>query len=228
MEQRPLRLGDLIDDYCPRERRVTNHAIVALVGDSIRQTRCTTCESEHEYKEGRMPRKKLKDGEAQDLSGGVLVSPKAAAAETHAAPAPAPAHAEPAPSVEADGAARAADRPAGDDDAMPDGWLAHRPLIRATLPRSENEAPAPRPIPEFTMHQRQGRGFGGRGGGFHRGFAPQGGNGNGRVSPPRFRDGQEPDGNRVGPPPGAGGAPGAPGAPGGGKSRHRRRHRRPR
>ena len=26
MEQRPLRLGDLVDDYCPRERRVTNHA----------------------------------------------------------------------------------------------------------------------------------------------------------------------------------------------------------
>ena len=41
MEQRPLRLGDLVDDYCPRERRVTNHAIVAIVNDSIRQTRCT-------------------------------------------------------------------------------------------------------------------------------------------------------------------------------------------
>ena len=26
MEQRPLRLGDILDDYCPRERRVTNHA----------------------------------------------------------------------------------------------------------------------------------------------------------------------------------------------------------
>src|SRR5262245_61791875 len=30
MEQRPLRLGDNVDDYCPRERRVTNHAIVAI------------------------------------------------------------------------------------------------------------------------------------------------------------------------------------------------------
>ena len=29
MEQRRLRLGDILDDYCPRERRVTNHAIVA-------------------------------------------------------------------------------------------------------------------------------------------------------------------------------------------------------
>ena len=34
MEQRPLRLGDIVDDYCPRERRVTNHAIVALVGEA--------------------------------------------------------------------------------------------------------------------------------------------------------------------------------------------------
>ena len=41
MEQRPLRLGDIVDDYCPRERRVTNHAIVAIVEDVIRQTRCT-------------------------------------------------------------------------------------------------------------------------------------------------------------------------------------------
>ena len=38
MEQRPLRLGDIVDDYCPRERRITNHAIVALVGEDIRQT----------------------------------------------------------------------------------------------------------------------------------------------------------------------------------------------
>ena len=33
MEQRPLRLGDIVDDYCPRERRITNHAIVAMVGE---------------------------------------------------------------------------------------------------------------------------------------------------------------------------------------------------
>ena len=52
MEQRPLRLGDIVDDYCPRERRITNHAIVALVGEAIRQTRCTTCDADHVYKGG--------------------------------------------------------------------------------------------------------------------------------------------------------------------------------
>jgi hypothetical protein len=66
MEQRSLRLGDLVDDYCPRERRVTNHVIVVLADDAIRQTRCHTCEAEHEYKGAKVPRKKLKDGETSD------------------------------------------------------------------------------------------------------------------------------------------------------------------
>ena len=66
MEQRPLRLGDIVDDYCPRERRITNHVIVALIDDRIRQTRCTTCESEHVYKEARVPRRRKKD-EAGEL-----------------------------------------------------------------------------------------------------------------------------------------------------------------
>ena len=58
MEQRPLRLGDIVDDYCPRERRITNHVIVALVGEAIRQTRCSTCDAEHVYKEAKVPRRR--------------------------------------------------------------------------------------------------------------------------------------------------------------------------
>ena len=81
MEQHSLRLGDIVDDYCPRERRVTNHAIVALVGNSIRQTRCSTCDAEHEYKEAKVPKKRVKgdSSEVADLSGGVLVTSKPAA-----------------------------------------------------------------------------------------------------------------------------------------------------
>src|SRR4029079_11184223 len=60
MQQRQLRLGDILDDYCPRERRVTNHAIVAMVGPDVKQTRCTTCDAEHEYKHARIPRKRKK------------------------------------------------------------------------------------------------------------------------------------------------------------------------
>lgn len=60
MEQRPLRLGDILDDYCPRERRVTNHAVVAMIEEDVRQTRCTTCDAEHAYKGGKAPRRRAK------------------------------------------------------------------------------------------------------------------------------------------------------------------------
>ena len=62
MQQRQPRLGDVVDDYCPRERRVTNHAVVAMVGDEVKQTRCTTCDAEHDYKHARVPpQRKKKD-----------------------------------------------------------------------------------------------------------------------------------------------------------------------
>ena len=55
MQQRRLRLGDILDDYCPRERRITNHAVVAMIEDEVKQTRCTTCDADHEYKAARVP-----------------------------------------------------------------------------------------------------------------------------------------------------------------------------
>lgn len=152
MEQRSLRLGDIVDDYCPRERRVTNHAIVAIVEDAIRQTRCTTCDHEHVYKNAREPRRRKKTGSLYeevlaDLTGGQLVPP----APPPPPPVVAASMADEAPQVDAEAAG------AGTPDADPvpdDGWLAHRTLIRAQLPRIEGEPPPPRPIPEFTMHQR--------------------------------------------------------------------------
>src|SRR5213082_2514055 len=60
MQQRQLRLGDILDDYCPRERRVTNHAVVAMLGEDVKQTRCTTCDAEHEYKHAKVPRQRRK------------------------------------------------------------------------------------------------------------------------------------------------------------------------
>ena len=61
MQQRQLRLGDILDDYCPRERRVTNHAVVAMIGEDVKQTRCTTCDADHEYKHAKVPRQRRKD-----------------------------------------------------------------------------------------------------------------------------------------------------------------------
>ena len=89
MEQRPLRLGNIVDDYCPRERRLTNHVIVAIVEQTIRQTRCTTCDAEHPYKDGKVPRRKKPDGAAADLAGGQLVIARAQTSEPEPEQAPA-------------------------------------------------------------------------------------------------------------------------------------------
>jgi hypothetical protein len=94
MQQRQLRLGDILDDYCPRERRVTNHAVVAMVGDAVKQTRCTTCDAEHEYKHAKVPRQRRKSETPAALYAQVAASgPKRV---VHDAVAAGPAAPEPA------------------------------------------------------------------------------------------------------------------------------------
>ena len=89
MQQRQLRLGDTLDDYCPRERRLTNHVIVAMVGDEVKQTRCTTCDSDHEYKHARVPRQRKKSDTPAALYTQVAASaPKRVVHETAAGEAP--------------------------------------------------------------------------------------------------------------------------------------------
>ncbi|HEX7781065.1 MAG TPA: hypothetical protein VF424_17580 [Vicinamibacterales bacterium] len=217
MEQRPLRLGDIVDDYCPRERRITNHAIVALVGDAIRQTRCTTCDAEHVYKAAKMPRRKKSDATAAlyeqvltDATPAQRVPPGNDETVDPSSPLTAAAGRTDDPAVAADDPVDDAGQPgrangaeAGDEPAQPDSrpdevWSAHRPLIRATLPRTEGEPPAPRPIPEFTMHQRRTRG----GQGFRHGGWQANGNqrGNGFNRPGRSGHGHgQGQGNGPGP-----------------------------
>jgi hypothetical protein len=199
MEQRPLRLGDVVDDYCPRERRITNHAIVALVNNEIRQTRCTACDSEHKYKEAKAPRLKKKapvaalyDEVLAEVAGSRHPPPAQAVTETDApveppgssdAPVTAEVNGAEAPEAMVAGAGEATDESNAVREVEEAG--SRRQLIRARLPRSEGDEPPPRPIPEFTMHQRQDRG----GQNFRHG---RGGSGQGRGG---FRHGQA-DGNR--------------------------------
>jgi len=197
MEQRPLRLGDIVDDYCTRERRITNHAIVAIVGVVIRQTRCTTCDTEHAYRAAKEPRLRKKP-QASELYEQVLADVTGGESRPEAgqpAPDPMAASADEMPSLSPD----APDQPESNGPAEPahdDVWPGHRRLIRATLPRSENDPPLPRPIPEFTMHQRPpsrgDRGFRFRGGG--------GGNGNGPIGPGPNGPGQGRHGHSFGRP----------------------------
>jgi len=159
MEQRPLRLGDIVDDYCPRERRITNHAVVAIVGDIIKQTRCATCDAEHVYKDAKVPRRaSLKK---RDDAPGQLVASRTTPAPTDASAGhddTAIAAQEDAPldqNAQTEGTETGND---GQDESGTTAWIGHRPLIRATLPRTEADPPPTRPIPEFTMHQRNTRG----------------------------------------------------------------------
>jgi hypothetical protein len=221
MEQRPLRLGDIVDDYCPRERRVTNHAIVAIVGDSIRQTRCTTCEAEHVYKAAKVPLRR-KNGAADkgsaDLAGGQLVPPRPAVdAFEHDGDEPDRPDVRAASSERGSSDAAQPDDESGqsdpensDDRPVDEAWSAHRPLIRATLPRNDGEPAAPRPIPEFTMYQRNMRGSRQ----FRQGQGWPSGNG-------FDRNGSWPQGPNAGPP-----GPGRPGRRGRRRGRGRKKESR--
>src|ERR1044071_8489487 len=76
MQQRQPRLGDVLDDYCPRERRVTNHVVVAMIGDDVKQTRCTTCDADHEYKQAKLPRLRRKTEPPAALAAQGFGAPK--------------------------------------------------------------------------------------------------------------------------------------------------------
>jgi hypothetical protein len=68
-----LRLGDVIDDFCVKCKRLTNHAIVSIVADQAAKVRCRTCYHDHDYRHEQPPpsRKELKKQElfAQVLAG---------------------------------------------------------------------------------------------------------------------------------------------------------------
>ena len=244
MEQRRLRLGDILDDYCPRERRVTNHAVVAMVEEDVKQTRCTTCDAEHAYKGGKEPRRRKKDA-ASGLYKEVLAGMPEPIDVAHPEPVPVPHVVEAAAAAEDNGEEPpvvavdetpeepVTDEPREDGD---DGPF-HRRLIRATLPRPEGQKDV-RQSPEFTIRQNGGRGNGHqsfRGGSKMRvhggnGNRPQGGGGGPRRFGPSTGSGRGPAGPGRGPMTGSGRGPSTGSGRGGGmpgmrSGRNRKRSR---
>ena len=248
MQQRRLRLGDVLDDYCPRERRITNHAVVAMIDDTVKQTRCTTCDAEHEYKEARVPstrRRKTGTPAAQLVEGSsraaadVEESPEDTSPIVDDVPEPAEIIQTEAETQGEQVAAPVSEQAAEgeqleDTNSEQDEWPVHRPLIRATLPRPEGHTPE-RKAPDFTFRpaggrfdsrngQRQQRGGGHRQARNAQGQSPSG--------QPRFGGqrgpghGGGPQGQRQGNRSGQGGGAGRPGQgrgprPGGGRKRGR-------
>jgi len=61
------RLGDVIDDFCVKCRRVTNHSIVSIIEQEAAKVRCRTCYHDHDYRHEQAPpsKKELKKAEAE-------------------------------------------------------------------------------------------------------------------------------------------------------------------
>jgi hypothetical protein len=94
---RDIRLGDDIDDFCVRCKRVMNHAVVSVIAAAPAKVRCRTCHSDHDYRHEQAPPPKV-DARKAALFNEVLkkVSPDGAAAV---------ADAEEVPDVELEGEA---------------------------------------------------------------------------------------------------------------------------
>ena len=115
---RDIRLGDDIDDYCVRCKRVMNHNVVSVVNAKPAKVRCRTCHSDHDYRNEQAPPpkvdprkaalfnevlKKVSPGDAAvveddpELGLGTEAEAEAEVEETEAAAAAAPAEEAPKP-----------------------------------------------------------------------------------------------------------------------------------
>jgi hypothetical protein len=68
------RLGDIIDDFCVKCKRVMNHAVVSILDSKPAKVRCRTCYNDHDYRFEQAPPPKI------DPRKLALLAEKAAAA----------------------------------------------------------------------------------------------------------------------------------------------------
>ena len=73
---RDIRLGDDIDDFCVRCKRIMNHSVVSVLNAKPAKVRCRTCHNDHDYRNEQAPPPKV-DLRKQALFNEVLkkVSP---------------------------------------------------------------------------------------------------------------------------------------------------------
>jgi hypothetical protein len=142
-----------------------------MIDDEIRRTRCVVCDAEHEYKAAKVPTRRktapvalftqVLDGlqgpaarpssSSPPQTSDTPIEPEIAAAapETPSADR-APAALEPVPAEMTTDPALAATTDQEDGPVR-------RSLIRAQFPRTEGQPPAPRAMPEFTVHTLHNR-----------------------------------------------------------------------
>jgi hypothetical protein len=56
---RAARLGDDIDDFCVKCKRVMNHSVVSILNSLPAKVRCRTCHSDHDFRNEQPPPPKV-------------------------------------------------------------------------------------------------------------------------------------------------------------------------
>jgi hypothetical protein len=81
---RAARLGDDIDDFCVKCKRVMNHAVVSILNNEPAKVRCRTCHSDHDFRHEQAPPPKVDPRKAAlfnqvlaNVAGAVAVVPEA-------------------------------------------------------------------------------------------------------------------------------------------------------
>ena len=77
---REPRLGDDIDDFCVRCKRIMNHAVVSVLNAEPAKVRCRTCYNDHDYRHEQAPPPKV-DARKAALYNEVLKKVNPGAAE---------------------------------------------------------------------------------------------------------------------------------------------------
>ena len=90
---RAARLGDDIDDFCVKCKRVMNHAVVSILNSEPAKVRCRTCHSDHDFRHEQAPPPKV-DPRKAALFNQVLANVAGATGGTTAAAPDPPAEVE--------------------------------------------------------------------------------------------------------------------------------------
>jgi hypothetical protein len=56
---REVQLGDVIDDFCVKCKRIMNHSVVSILNREPAKVRCRTCYSDHDYRHELAPPPKV-------------------------------------------------------------------------------------------------------------------------------------------------------------------------
>jgi len=125
---REPRLGDDIDDYCVRCKRIMNHSVVSVINAEPAKVRCRICHSDHDFRHEQAPPPKV-DPRKAALFNEVLKKANPLAAEVAVA-----AEDPPAEPPKADAVAAA---------------VAEKPLAKAVAPAAA-AAPKAKAAPKTT------------------------------------------------------------------------------